>query len=119
MKPPAPPALGPAPAARQAAATLMKRALCVGINAYGNNSDLAGCINDARDWHQALSARGFTVTTLTDAQATKAAILGEFARLMRDAATGDTVVIQYSGHGTFVPDVSGDEPDRYDEALCP
>jgi hypothetical protein len=32
---------------------------------------------------------------------------------------GDSLVITYSGHGTFVPDASGDEPDGCDEALCP
>jgi hypothetical protein len=35
------------------------------------------------------------------------------------ARSGDTLVITYSGHGTWVPDSSGDEPDGRDEALCP
>jgi hypothetical protein len=31
------------------------RALCVGINDYpGSNMDLAGCVNDARDWQALL-----------------------------------------------------------------
>lgn len=29
------------------------------------------------------------------------------------------MVIQYSGHGSFVPDEDGDEPDGTDECLCP
>jgi hypothetical protein len=29
------------------------------------------------------------------------------------------VVVQYSGHGSFVPDEDGDEPDGTDECLCP
>ena len=29
------------------------------------------------------------------------------------------MVVTYSGHGTWVPDDSGDEPDGRDEALCP
>ena len=32
---------------------------------------------------------------------------------------GDSVVITYSGHGTWQPDEDGDEPDGRDEALCP
>jgi len=35
------------------------------------------------------------------------------------AKSGDSVVIQYSGHGSFVPDQNGDEPDGTDECLCP
>ena len=35
------------------------------------------------------------------------------------SAKGDTLVITYSGHGTWVPDQNGDEPDGRDEALCP
>jgi hypothetical protein len=32
---------------------------------------------------------------------------------------GQTGVITYSGHGTWVPDLDGDEADRRDEAICP
>jgi metacaspase-1 len=39
--------------------------------------------------------------------------------LVEGARTGDTVVVQYSGHGSFVPDRDGDEPDGVDECLCP
>ena len=39
--------------------------------------------------------------------------------LVLDAKKGDRVVIQYSGHGSFVPDLDGDEPDGTDECLCP
>ena len=39
-----------------------KRALCIGINDYpGTGSDLAGCVNDANDWAEALAGRGFEV----------------------------------------------------------
>jgi hypothetical protein len=43
----------------------------------------------------------------------------EMQRVIGDAKYGDVVVITYSGHGTWVPDSDGDEPDRRDEALCP
>jgi hypothetical protein len=39
--------------------------------------------------------------------------------LIGQAQAGDSVIITYSGHGTWVPDTSGDEPDNRDEALCP
>ncbi|WP_153160308.1 caspase family protein [Zoogloea sp. 1C4] len=99
---------------------MTKKALCIGINDYpGTQNDLNGCVNDANDWAAALAARGFAVTKLLDAQATKAAMVSAMSGLISGAAKGDTVVITYSGHGTWVPDQNGDEPDGRDEALCP
>lgn len=99
---------------------MSKKALCIGINDYpGIQNDLSGCVNDANDWAAALAARGFTVTTLIDSQATKAAMVAAMSALVSGAAKGDTVVITYSGHGTWVPDNNGDEPDGRDEGLCP
>lgn len=100
--------------------TMSKKALCIGINDYpGTQNDLSGCVNDANDWAAALAARGFAVTKLLDAQATKASMVGAIGNLVGGAAKGDTVVITYSGHGTWVPDQNGDEPDGRDEGLCP
>src|SRR6185369_9325866 len=91
---------------------MAKSALCIGINDYpGTGMDLQGCVNDAADWAEALGARGFSVTRLVDAQATKAAMAAAFARVIGAAESGDTVVITYSGHGTYVPDLDGDELD--------
>lgn len=97
-----------------------RRALCVGINDYpGTGSDLAGCVNDANDWAAALDRRGFTVTKILDKQATGASIRNAIKTLLTQAKRGDLVVFQYSGHGSFVPDEDGDEPDGTDECLCP
>jgi hypothetical protein len=99
---------------------MAKRALCIGINNYpGTANDLSGCINDAQEWASALEAHGFAVRTLLDDQATKAGMVAAMQELIGGAASGDSAVITYSGHGTFVPDASGDEPDARDEALCP
>lgn len=102
----------------------MKRYLTVGINAY-EGQELAGCVNDAYDWAEVLGARGFVGTVLTDADATLAAVTAEFRQMLVQANRGDTVVFQYSGHGTWIPDGpwgevdGGDEPDGRDEALVP
>jgi len=97
-----------------------RAALCIGINDYpGTSSDLAGCVNDARDWAAALAGRGFAVSTLLDRKATGAAIRTSIRGLLSRARKGDTVLIQFSGHGSFVPDEDGDEPDGTDECLCP
>ena len=99
---------------------MAKHALCIGINDYpGTQSDLSGCVNDAVDWGPALAARGFSVTKLLDAQASKAAMVASIGGVIRTALADDTVVITYSGHGTWVPDRNGDEPDGRDEGLCP
>lgn len=100
---------------------MAKRALCIGINNYpGTANDLSGCVNDARDWSAALESRGFGVNMLVDTEATKAGMVAAIQEVVRSARSGDTVVIQYSGHGSYVPDDDEDEePDGRDEVLCP
>jgi metacaspase-1 len=97
-----------------------KLALCIGINDYpGTDSDLSGCVNDANDWSAALTSRGFTVTKLIDGAATGKAMRESIAKIIGMGVGGDQIVIQYSGHGTFIPDNNGDESDGTDECLCP
>ena len=98
----------------------VKRALCVGINDYpGFGSDLAGCLNDASDWAEELRRRGYAVTMLLDRHATRAGIVDELRRLVEGAPPGARLVFTYSGHGSWLPDDDGDEPDGRDEMLCP
>jgi len=99
---------------------MAKLGLCIGINDYpGTGSDLSGCINDANDWASVLKGRGFTVTSLLNRQATGKAMRTAIKSTLAKARSGDTVVVQYSGHGSYVPDIDGDEPDGTDECLCP
>ncbi|MEP7108533.1 MAG: caspase family protein [Ferruginibacter sp.] len=97
-----------------------KTALCIGINNYpGTQNDLNGCVNDANDWAKELESRGFTVTLLLDAKAKKANIIKEMKKMLNATKEDDSVVIQYSGHGSYVPDENGDEADGKDECMCP
>jgi hypothetical protein len=99
---------------------MTKKALCIGINNYpGTENDLSGCVNDAQDWAAALQSRGFAASVLLDNEATKTGMVTAVQELIGGASSGDSLVITFSGHGTFVPDTSGDEPDARDEALCP
>jgi hypothetical protein len=99
---------------------MAKHALCVGINDYpGTNSDLSGCVNDANDWGQELRTRGYQVAMLLDKQATRQAVINGLTKLVTGAAEGDSLVFTFSGHGSWLPDDSGDEPDGRDEMLCP
>lgn len=97
-----------------------REALCIGINDYpGTDSDLSGCVNDSQDWRDVLVSKEFRVKTLFDKQATRVNILSNLKYLVTMAIPGDTVVFQYSGHGTQVPDNNSEEADKLDEALCP
>jgi metacaspase-1 len=99
---------------------MAKYALCIGINDYpGTGSDLAGCVNDANDWAKALRGRGFNVAQLLNRQATGKAMRQAIRSTLGGAKAGDVVLVQYSGHGSFVDDLDGDEPDGTDECLCP
>jgi hypothetical protein len=99
---------------------MAKRALCVGINDYpGTNSDLSGCVNDANDWATELKTRGYQVATLLDKQATRQNMVDALTKLVTSGSAGDSLVFTFSGHGSWLPDDSGDEPDGRDEMLCP
>ncbi|HXD10801.1 MAG TPA: caspase family protein, partial [Anaerolineales bacterium] len=97
---------------------IMKKAVCVGINNYpGIFNDLKGCVNDARDWSALLQGFGFATSLVLDSQATKKNVKAALQELVDSTNAGDIAVFTYSGHGTQVSDSSGDEGDRYDEAV--
>lgn len=102
---------------------MAKKAFCVGINDYGDpNSNLNGCVNDARAWAELLVGHydfpRADVTIITDAQATKANMVTGIKALLAEATAGDVLVFTNSSHGSYVYDQDGDET-RYDEILCP
>lgn len=99
----------------------MGKAICIGINKYPDVfSHLHGCVNDAKDWAAFLRKRGFDVMPpILDAAATKRTMVGAMMSLVEALQPQETGVITFSGHGTWMPDMNGDEPDKRDEALCP
>ena len=102
------------------------KAVCVGINEFKNlpmSSWLAGCVNDAEDIAATLKQHGFAskdITVLTDAGATKAAVMGALNTMVDEATAGDRIVFTYSSHGTQVPNEPGGdvEADGLDEAFA-
>ncbi len=99
------------------------RALCVGIDEY-TTQPLYGCVNDAQRWARTFGQLGADDTTLvTNGNATLQGILESFEKLARESRSGDTIWFQYAGHGSHVPDISGDEANGdspgQDEILCP
>lgn len=99
-------------------------ALCIGLNSvnpanYGGwSGPLAGCEPDARDMSAIATNAGFTTKVLLTNQATRSSVLNELAQAAQQLKSGDILMVSYSGHGGFVPDGNGDEPDSYDETWC-
>ena len=102
-----------------------RKALCVGINKFQNYPQFAlnGCVNDAKDmaalFKDLLAVRAADITTLTDANATKANIMAQLKALVAEAKAGKLsyFAFSFSSHGTQVKDTSGDEEDGMDEAF--
>lgn len=91
-------------------------ALCIGIDEY-SDAPLSGCVADAMYWASTFSQYGVNVhKPLINGRATKQGIIDAWRDVCDQAKPGDTVIIQYSGHGTQVADKSGDESDGLDEA---
>ncbi|KXN84709.1 Metacaspase-1 [Leucoagaricus sp. SymC.cos] len=106
-----------------------KKALCIGINYVGQNGELRGCINDARNIQRFLCSRfGYKtedIVMLTDdaqnprMKPTKDNIIQAMQWLVKGAAPNDSLFFHYSGHGGQTKDVDGDEADGYDEVIYP
>jgi len=76
---------------------MARKALCIGINNYpGHRHGPQGCVNDAEDWSAELTARGYVVQKLTDAQATKAALVSAIRGLVGARPPATAGVITYS-----------------------
>jgi hypothetical protein len=101
----------------------IRKALLVGINAY-TDAPLRGCINDIYQMQGLLQRYyGFAaadIRLLLDDAATGAAIQAGLEWLAEGGDDADAVrVFHYSGHGSYVADRDGDEPDGRDECLAP
>lgn len=102
----------------------VKRALLIGINKYQDVPKLHGSLNDIETMRQVLITRwGFpegNIRLLTDEQATREGMLAALNQFVHNTGSNDTVYIHYSGHGSQVQDLNGDEQDDHlDETLVP
>ena len=112
-----------APQAALEDASPTRRALLIGINDYIAVPDLGGAINDVEMISQLLTTRfGFpeeNIELVTNRQATREGILAAIDRLVESSGPGDVVYLHFSGHGSQVSDLNGDEEDGADETLVP
>ena len=94
-----------------------KIALLFAINDYkGYSNDLRGCINDIKLAASRIP-EDFQIREFIDRQVTRSNFINQTEYALVRAQPDDEIYIHDSGHGTYVKDISGDEPDGYDEAL--
>ena len=106
-----------------------RKALLIGINYFGQDGELRGCINDTKNLSEYLmSKHGYKredMVILTDdqqnpvMQPTKANILQAMRWLVEGAQPNDALFLHYSGHGGQTEDLDGDEDDGTDETIYP
>lgn len=95
----------------------------------GSQNRLAGCLADAASWAgrkpplAEIATPGeacLSLGLLLEEKATKANVVDALKAIAAKCPKGgsDHFFIQYSGHGTQVPNRDGTEADGYDEAIC-
>jgi hypothetical protein len=100
----------------QKALSSKKRALLIGINYVGQGAQLSGCVNDIVDMRAVCAALGYEEVCvlydghwagafdprdnrLGDTRPTRANMTAAFRWLTAGAASGDKLLLHYSGHG--------------------
>lgn len=93
----------------------MKKSALLCVNTYvGTRNSLGdGPANDGVTMAKLLKTYGFDVYYLLNPR--KSVFLSTLAHFLKN--TEEHLVVYYTGHGTYVRDVSGDEDDYYDEAM--
>ena len=103
------------------------KGLFIGINYFDTECELKGCINDINTISQLYKKLyGLTnILILTDDQSnpnklpTKTNILSGIDWLVSNNKLGEQLFFHYSGHRSYIIDVSGDESDGKDECIIP
>ena len=109
---------------QSASAEPVRRALLIGIGKYQSLPRLPGSKNDINLVYQVLQTRyGFAeknVRVLRDEAATRKNVLSALEQFVSEVGPNDVAYIHYSGHGSQVEDVNGDEAnDQLDETIVP
>jgi hypothetical protein len=99
----------------------MNKLLCFGINDYpGTMNDLEGCVADVELIASILKGLfpDLTISIFRDKQCTVDRYKSELKNAFVNATKDSWIIIAESHHGTQIRDISGDEADYYDEAIC-
>ena len=100
----------------------MKRALLIGVNRYSNiHAHLRGCLNDVDELHELLSSvfSFDEIHLLRDEEATSQRIMNRIENMVEQSRPGHVLFVHFSGHGSRVKDITGKNPDGFQEAWCP
>lgn len=108
---------------------MLMHAVFIGINYYGTENQLAGCIPDINNMYNRYKSKLSTVIALHDGKQdefplhatmpTADNIRDALRKIIAVAKAGDMVLVHYSGHGSQLQDENGDEADGQDECICP
>jgi hypothetical protein len=103
---------------------MVKYGLLIGINYTGTADQLYGCINDVINVQKFLQSElGYNdfvmLTDDTPVKPTRANILNQINILVRKLKSGDEAWVHFSGHGTLMRDLNGDEEGIYDCCFAP
>ncbi|KAI0055440.1 peptidase C14 [Artomyces pyxidatus] len=106
-----------------------RKGLCIGVNYIGQNSELHGCINDAKEAYQFIIDKYHydqaDVMLLTDDAEdernlpTRENIVSAMHWLLEGAQMHDSLFIHYSGHGGWSKDRNRDKGYGFDEMIFP
>jgi hypothetical protein len=113
----------------------MKKALLIGINYPGTDSELQGCANDCLASMDILKkyfgyldeniifltdSRGFGQKQFEKYEKPTGENIRKYIKwLVNNAKSGDHLFFHYSGHGSYTKDENGDELTGCDEVICP
>lgn len=109
---------------------MVKYALLIGINYYGSDHQLAGCIDDIDEMKEYLLQHGYTDFTMLqdspdDVQhkkpdcPTRDNMIAAMSAAVTKLQSGDTLFVHYSGHGSQLDCVDGSKKEGVDACICP
>lgn len=100
---------------------ISKKALLVGSNYPGTQYPLQGCLNDVNFMRDKLKTLSYSqIALLADGAQTKPTrgnVINSLLLLLSSSKPGDTLFFGYSGHGSSIADLNGDELDGKDEVI--
>jgi regulator of RNase E activity RraB len=90
---------------------------CIDPLHYGTAGTLPFCVNDAMEMKKIALREDYTVLCmLQDTEATSTNVRMALDKAAEILEPGDKLLLTYSGHGSYFPDLNGDEEDSYDES---
>ena len=109
---------------------MAKRALLIGINYIGTANQLRGCINDVTNMRNMLIAHYHylpeNIVVLRDDDSsdsrlkpTRANILTNLRHIISMSSQSSEIWVHYSGHGSSIRDMNGDEASGMDSVITP